>query len=451
MRSKPAITLQHICRVGIILAWGLVSGCGDSSDYGDTQASQSKELNSTRQSVCVVASGDTHGWIIPCGCTSNQSGGLLRRASFVTQRSESSLVIPVDVGGAADGTAPYQQERFKAILRGEQAMGLKAHNVGQAELAFGTSVLTELAAETGVTFVSANTTINGRHPFTTHMTYQQGGISIVAIGVVSPQFAVADVEVSEPANAILNVLGSLESRPDFVVVLAYLPLDELRQLAESLPEVDVIFGGPTGQALKPEVIGRTMLVSATNKGKFLATATFTGVGQPIVGDVVELSPIFSDDELQISNLKQFRKFLEERDFSASESGFVDAKAIPVDAKVAGSQSCRECHEETNNHWDTIAHSHAWQTLQHEGAHVDPACQQCHTTGYGLPEGFATMKSGAMRQNVGCESCHGPSAAHVANAEIRTPFDATGSCRKCHDEENSPLFDLETYWEKVKHE
>src|SRR2546426_4695281 len=31
----------------------------------------------------LVVSGDTSSWITPCGCTTNQSGGLLRRAAYL--------------------------------------------------------------------------------------------------------------------------------------------------------------------------------------------------------------------------------------------------------------------------------------------------------------------------------------------------------------------------------
>jgi 2',3'-cyclic-nucleotide 2'-phosphodiesterase (5'-nucleotidase family) len=31
----------------------------------------------------ILTSGDTSGWITPCGCTSNQSGGLERRATLI--------------------------------------------------------------------------------------------------------------------------------------------------------------------------------------------------------------------------------------------------------------------------------------------------------------------------------------------------------------------------------
>src|SRR5438309_413992 len=69
--------------------------------------------------VTVIASGDTQGWLVPCGCTSNQSGGLLRRATYVDRVRQQCSVLLVDVGGAAGGTSPYDVLRFEAILRGE--------------------------------------------------------------------------------------------------------------------------------------------------------------------------------------------------------------------------------------------------------------------------------------------------------------------------------------------
>src|SRR6516225_2088203 len=36
----------------------------------------------------IIISGDTAGWIVPCGCTANQSGGLLRRGTMVAKLRE---------------------------------------------------------------------------------------------------------------------------------------------------------------------------------------------------------------------------------------------------------------------------------------------------------------------------------------------------------------------------
>ncbi|MEQ9407360.1 MAG: multiheme c-type cytochrome [Fuerstiella sp.] len=411
---------------------------------------------STARPLCIVASGDTHGWIIPCGCTSSQSGGLLRRGTYIQEQRKAADVVVVDVGGAADGTAPYQRARFRAILDGEQAMKLAVHNLGAAEVAFGPDVLRELQQETGVRFVSANARQSDGTPIAApwHLVSEnQSAPRLLLTGVLSPDFATSDILVTEPADAILGVLKNVNQDYDRLIVLAYLPIDQLRSLAETLPEADVIIGGPTGQALSPERIGQTLVLSATNKGKFLAEVTYAPGDGPPSGRIVEMSPVFPDDEQQTENLTAFRQFLEERDFEAGESGFADRTRLAAvgHQQIAGTESCRDCHAETHTHWAGTGHAEAWQRLLHEGAHVDPYCQQCHTTGYGLTGGFVSVRQSADRTQTGCESCHGPSSAHVADSAVRTPFDARGICLKCHDPENSPHFEFDSYWEQVRHE
>ena len=79
----------------------------------------------------LVVSGDTAGWITPCGCASNQSGGLLRRGTYLANLGKTADVILADAGGAAGGTSDYHKVKFEAILAGERRMGLAAHNIGR--------------------------------------------------------------------------------------------------------------------------------------------------------------------------------------------------------------------------------------------------------------------------------------------------------------------------------
>ena len=54
--------------------------------------------------------------------------------------------------------------------------------------------------------------------------------------------------------------------------------------------------------------------------------------------------------------------------------------------------------------------------------------------------------------VGCESCHGPSLAHADNEEVHTAYYARAAdrCTGCHDRENSPEFQFDPYWAKIRH-
>jgi hypothetical protein len=406
----------------------------------------------TRPAI-LVASGDTAGWITPCGCTANQSGGLLRRASYLAGLRKNADVIYVDVGGAPSGDSPYHQARFAAVLAGEIRMGISAHNLGRAELALGPQRLRELARDTSSLLVSANARDAQGQPIAQPIRIvATPGRRIAVTGIISPSFATAAVQVQEPKSAILAALQQSREPHDGLVVLAYMPEDELQQLAASLPEADVVLGGPTGQPVAPRQVGPCLLASATSKGKFMVQLQIPAArADAWTGQVVEMSSVFPDDPGQSANLRQFLDHLARSDYPAPQTGLIAPLAsAPAGFKVAGNTECSFCHGADYQHWTTTAHHNAWNTLQNKGFHVDPYCQQCHTTGYAMPGGFVSVVHSDDRVAVGCESCHGPSSAHAADPRIKTPFRAADECMQCHDRENSPAFKYDVYWPKIKH-
>jgi len=404
--------------------------------------------------LAVVVAGDTAGWIMPCGCTTNQSGGLPRRGTFVRLARADHTVILADAGGAPDGTSPYQRLKFEAILAGERAMGIAAHNLGAAEAALGADYLREVRERLNIPFLSTNVRDAQGAPIAARsieIEARPGGMRVVLVGVVSPRLVHGELQAVEPRDAILKVLTSGRAH-DALVVLAYLPDAELRQLAAELPEADLVIGGPTGQSIAPTRTGPTWLASATNKGKFLVDMESTGRGATWSGQVVELSPSFPDDPAQQRNLDQFHAELARRDFPAEQTGLVPRwlPNLPTGYQVAGTQACRGCHRAECGIWDRSKHALTWRTLRDRGLHVDPQCQTCHTTGYGLPGGFQSIAQSPERTAVGCESCHGPAQGHVNQPQIRTPFAARDQCLACHDQENSPRFTLDDYWKLIRH-
>jgi hypothetical protein len=408
--------------------------------------------------VTLVVSGDTAGWIVPCGCTSNQSGGLLRRASFVAGLRRQGSAIAVDAGGAPGGVTAYHRARFEAILDGELLMRIAAHNVGEPEAALGVDYLRKQAGERNVPFISANLRdAAGSLVVEPYRVVEAGGVRVALIGVLRAYGTGpghSGWRVDDPRDAVLKALADAAGKFDRAVVLAYLRDGDLRELAAALPEVDAVIGGPTGQSLAPERAGRVVLASATNKGKFLITVPLTADGSdPFPGaKVVEMSDRFEDDPLQTANLTAFRKELARRDFEAAETGLARqfGEKLPPEYKVAGSKACADCHAAEFATWSESGHADAWQTLVASGVEADPFCQTCHTTGYGLPDGFQSLARSQTRVAVGCESCHGPSQAHVDRPARRTPFAGRDQCTRCHDHENSPQFVFEAYWSRIEH-
>ncbi len=362
-------------------------------------------------------------------------------------------MLVLDAGGAPGGASPYDRAKFAAILRGEVELLTAVHNIGAAELELGAEELRRLADETRIPFVSSNVRQHdGSELAPAHRVITIGDRRIAVFGVLSPKLVRGNWQVEEPREALLHLLPKLPEKPDTVVVLAYLPGDELAALAGSLPEVDLVVGGPTLQSVAPKRAGPTVWAAATNKGKFVVQLTQSRPGAEWTGKIVELGPELADSVLQMANLKRFRDDLERTDFTATQTSFAPTlpSDLPKDFRIAGTTACQKCHVDDCLEWDVSRHGHAWQTLVDKQAFADPYCQHCHTTGYGWPDGFQSLASANSRGNVGCESCHGPSLAHTLKPQIKTLYDARDRCIHCHDHENSPQFKYDKYWDRIAH-
>lgn len=140
--------------------------------------------------------------------------------------------------------------------------------------------------------------------------------------------------------------------------------------------------------------------------------------------------------------------------------------------LAGHSSCKVCHNKSAegeqwNKWSKEKHALAFKTLETDEANAiakeqgltvpaaeAPECLRCHVTAY--EKGKELPAKIKMADGVQCESCHGPSADHVADAKKallkkdesidlsagRTPPGAE-VCEVCHNPE-SPTWDPERF-------
>jgi hypothetical protein len=138
---------------------------------------------------------------------------------------------------------------------------------------------------------------------------------------------------------------------------------------------------------------------------------------------------------------------------------------------SGSDSCKACHSAAHQAWEASRHRHSYRVLIEHGEAQTLDCLECHTTGLLRPGGYNPEQSFDVLKDplaaVGCESCHGPAAEHVklagegklkgwqrgdAQSYRAAGLQATAltDCLRCHDDYNSPEFEAQSYWEKVKH-
>jgi hypothetical protein len=294
-----------------------------------------------------------------------------------------------------------------------------------------------------------------------------------------------------PEKFLQSTLKKVAQESSHQVLMLYGSLDEARQLAHSFPELDIIIYASDSEdpAGTPEPVdpsdpnnrrgSKTMLVTVGSKGKYTGVIGIFKNEPRLRFELAPLDDRFDEDSrirelLDVTYLEK----LKDLDLVAKTPKKPWDNREP-ERSFVGSKKCGECHEQVYEFWKSTRHSHALDTLVNghidkkhnkqiaKGKHVNPECVSCHTTGFFYLTGYdgseATMELGGN----GCENCHGPGSSHVrlmSNPDITAAEklqakemmhlppqdDRRNVCIRCHDHENSPKFDLVTYWDQVAH-
>jgi Cytochrome c554 and c-prime len=369
------------------------------------------------------------------------------------------------------------------------------------------------AAEVKLPFVSANVRMPPDDPLGPRQWHRfTVGGKTVAVTAVLGKYERAKIlgaqtknnqlAILDPEGALPKVISKMKAaKPDLMVLLAYSGLkNETPELVKKFPDFDLVLsaGGPEDGTPKPDKIGKTLIVNVGMKGKHVGVVGFypDSKTERLKYELVELdAERFKDAPRMVALMKDYQQALRD------ELGpvFADMKfgPHPSGSRFAGADSCKDCHKKAYAVWIKSKHAQAYKSLSigrpdTKGKWIsrihDPECLCCHTTGWDPQKvlrynsGFlvkelagtgANAKLYARLQGQQCENCHGPGSRHV---EIETKWKADPKsvtdellrssrkevqltvetakqrrlCYQCHDLDNSPLFDFDKYWEKVRH-
>ncbi|MCK6486969.1 MAG: cytochrome c family protein [Planctomycetes bacterium] len=159
--------------------------------------------------------------------------------------------------------------------------------------------------------------------------------------------------------------------------------------------------------------------------------------RPVLAGGLTVELLLIDDQRQIRS----RRILPVDRTLADDPAFVARFPDPltkVVTTVQPSESCRECHAATVDHWAGTRHALAYARLP-EADRTD-TCITCHT----LP-----LAGKAVAPGVHCQSCHSGTEAHIAGRGMTRTTGAV-DCRSCHDARHHPGFDRARLWEVIRH-
>jgi hypothetical protein len=449
--------------------------------------------------VALVLTGQQLGYIEPCGCSGleNQKGGLARRATLIKElKSREWPIVALDVGSQVKRFGKQQEVKFAFAVQGLRAMGYQAMTLGDGDLKLTPGeLLAAIAGADGTVhdFVSSNVAVLARELQPTLAVIEAGGKKIGVTAALGEKYEAKlrgdELVHQPPLEALKTVSQELKSRGcDYYVLLAHAPLDEARQLAQAVPEFDlVVCSGETNlptHELETVEGTKTRLMQVGLKAMYVGiVGLYDDPETPVRFESVPLDARFADAPEMLQLLADYQDRLKEMGLEELGS---KPQPHPSGHQFVGSQQCGECHTKAFEVWSKTPHAHAIESLVHPpnsrgsiARHYDPECLSCHVTGWEPQQhfpyvsGYRSLAETPQLKGVGCENCHGPGSAHVAaesdtakvsaaelaklRESMRLPLAgsvAERKCLECHDDDNSPEFHktgaFERYWQRVEH-
>ncbi len=112
----------------------------------------------------------------------------------------------------------------------------------------------------------------------------------------------------------------------------------------------------------------------------------------------------------------------------------------------GSEACKTCHAQEYERfmkYSKQAKSYESVALMKKGLTESElqGCYKCHTTGYGQPGGFRSLRQTPRLKEAGCETCHGPGSLHYQTGDkkdIKGKLTAA-DCKQCHSDRTIQSF------------
>ncbi len=456
--------------------------------------------------LAFILTGEQHGYFEPCGCTSNQLGGMSRRANLVQKMQDAGWnVRGLDVGGLSRRSVRQSQIKFETTIAAFKQLKYIAIGIGPEELRLRPDfLLTQhlVDGDSPIHFLSANLVFYETPELGTpapSVIVEENGVKIGVTSVMSDGlqkliFPYPDVTWKDPEPELKKVVADFEKQTvDLKVLLSQSTLEESQELATQFPQFQIVLTaegtGDPDPAAPPQKVGDTLLIETGRKGKYVGVLGFYPEDKetPFRYQLVAL------EREDFDETPEMVKLMEGYQERLKDEQIVLADAIsaphPSGATFVGADKCGECHSHAFDIWKDTKHAHALDSLDpiHKrtgferlngiNRSFDPECLSCHVVGWD-PQEYIRFRSGFLNEEFAadpaektlhkllggnqCENCHGPGSQHIADVDVdaedvgktvRVTYDQAenGMCEKCHDADNSPKFDFAKYWEQVKHD
>lgn len=387
---------------------------------------------------------------------------MARRATFIDETwNLGQPVLMLDAGDLFGVRSRMEREQTRFLCELTREFGYDAIGLGEYDLNYGLAFLREMIQTYALPFTSANVrgTADGKLILPEYLLVERGGVKFGICSVMDPTHTILTMSaqeetflVDDPATVLRDLLPRMRAAgAETVVLLAHLGDAKSEELLKQVAGIDVCIVGHTQQPYRTErVVDQTAFLASSFEGRYVGRAEcfFEAAGRLAAVDVTigDLGKEVADDPVMLERVEAVKQKLELARLAAR--GPYQPVQGTADEKFLTERECRKCHQAIWEQLRTSPHAAALGTLARKGQSDSPECLVCHTTGYVFIGGYDDRPPGNLLANVQCEACHGYGTEHSRDGKWAAR--ARSSCVTCHDQQNSPNFDYEKYWEQIKH-
>jgi hypothetical protein len=460
------------------------------SDGASAQSAGGPLANLGNPAAVLIFTGQQDGYMEPCGCTEDQSGGLLRRFELVERiHAQNWPTALFDLGSLikdpAGARGGFEQAKLKFDYSVKALALLKYSAIALSADDLKIGVLEALGCfdnSLGDTkIVVANVQVDPVYErfFRPSLVVTAGPVKIGITAVIDPESLKKLIDpdkdtllpkASLPDDVLPKVLADLSTKSDYQVLMVQGPPELAKRLATGHPGFDIVISTaefPDPLNHDPDWLndGKTALITVGKKGKYAGVFGLYPKESPSLRyQLVTLTKVYNGPATAMKKLIEddYRATLKAAQIVESYARLPYAHGASG-ATFVGAESCKTCHPNTYAFWTVTKHAHAYKTLLEDhkpNVAFDAECITCHTTGFEFNSGWSSPSKTPYLAGNQCENCHGPCSKHEEqpdNPEYRKLISLTAEnadknrlCLRCHDDENSRNFEFAKYWGLINH-
>ena len=399
--------------------------------------------------ITFLITGDTQGYLVPCGCRVVPAGGLARRETVLKtlgRNKKNGMVVPVEITHGFADRGPGRE-----ILNREMGNFFNRHSylvgIGGYDLLLGKKRLNAYCGNGAECFLA------GDPAFQASKEFRIGGWGFGPIGAHGACLRLVFLAGNVPGGVALpNPVEALKKEimlhpADGYIVMGQFSPKTVGAIMKTSKRIIAIIGQwRSSVTLVPQESKDRAMLYIGDRGRRAAILKVSRIAGrwSLLPSIFYLGKIVPSEEKVKKEVAGVLVKVEQ--VNAEALAQMHRKPLSGGGYV-GAKACGRCHAKQYDFWKKTRHASATLDLSIDHQVKNPACLECHSTGLGKEGGYPQGKTDLS--GVQCEACHGPGGGHPGKIKMTKPKLDT-ACEACHTRRDSPSFSAEGYWQLVKH-